>query len=113
MARGNDAKKLVIEKIKEAFGSDYVATVDGKVYVWAKEGGDRLQIAISLTCPKNLVGVVEGATTVAPAKLDFGGGGGWDFEAMDQVTQVPEKSKEVTQEETDNIEKMMKALGLM
>lgn len=55
----------------------------------------------------------EGATTVAPAKLDFGGGGGWDFEAMDQVTKVPEKSKEITQDEQNNIEKMMRNLGLM
>lgn len=54
----------------------------------------------------------EGTTTVTPAKLDFGGGG-WDFEAMDQVTKVPEKSKEETQIETDNIEKMMRSLGLM
>ena len=112
MARGNDAKKLVIEKIKEAFGDDYVATIDGKVYVWAKEGGEKLQIAISLTCPKTMVNA-DGGTTVAPAKLDFGGGGGWDFEAMDQVTKVPEKSKEITQEEQSNIEKMMRALGLM
>lgn len=112
MARGNDAKKSVIEKIKVAFGDDYIATVDGKVYVWAKEGGEKLQIAISLTCPKTMVNA-EGATTVSPAKLDFGGSGGWDFEAMDQVTTVPEKSKEETQMETDNIEKMMRSLGLM
>ena len=112
MARGSVAKNEVIEKIKEAFGSDYVATVDGKVYVWAKENGEKLQIAISLTCPKVMVDAA-GGSTVAPAKLDFGGGGGWDFEAMDQVTKVPEKSKEETQMETDNIEKMMKALDLI
>ena len=33
MARGNEAKSKVIDKIKQAFGADYVATVDGKVYV--------------------------------------------------------------------------------
>lgn len=112
MARGSIAKNAVIEKIKEAFDGDYVATIDGKVYVWANDGGEKVQIALSLTCPKTMVNA-DGGTTVAPAKLDFGGGGGWDFEAMDQVTQVPEKSKEITQEEQNNIETMMRSLGLM
>ena len=112
MARGSIAKNVVIEKIKEAFGGDYVATIDGKVYVWANDGGEKVQIALSLTCPKTMVNA-DGATTVAPAKLDFGGGGGWDFEAMDQVTKVPENSKEITQEEQNNIETMMRVLGLI
>lgn len=111
MARGTQAKNAVIEKIKEAFGSDYVATVDGKIYVWQKENGEKLQIAISLTCPKVMVEAEGAATTVTPANLDFGGG--WDFEAMDQKTTVPEKSKEQDQEELDNIEAMMRSLGLI
>jgi hypothetical protein len=42
MARGNVAKSAVIEKIKQAFGNDFVAVVDSKVYVWANDGGERV-----------------------------------------------------------------------
>jgi hypothetical protein len=42
MARGSIAKNAVIEKIKDAFGGDYVATIDGKVYVWANDGGEKV-----------------------------------------------------------------------
>lgn len=112
MARGNLAKSAVIEKIKQAFGNDFVAVVDGKVYVWANDGGERVQICMALTCPKSFVGESQG-TTITPAKLDFGGGGGWDFEAMDQKVEVATKSSEITQAEQDNIESMMRALGLM
>ena len=113
MARGSIAKNAVLEKLKQAFGNDFVSVVDGKAYVWANDGGERVQICLALTCPKNFVGEATGTTVIAPAKLDFGGGGGWDFEAMDQTTTVPEKSKEISQEEQNNIEQMMKALGLM
>jgi hypothetical protein len=102
---------MVIQKIIEAFGEDYVATIDGKVYVWAKENGEKLQIALSLTCPKTMVNA-DGAVQVSAAALDFGGSGGWDFEAMDQKTTVPTKSTEISQQELDNIEALMKSLGL-
>lgn len=111
MARGSEAKKVVTNKIIEAFGSDYVTTVDGKVYVWANDGGERVQIAISLTCPKNLIGAIEG-TKISAAALDFGGGG-WDFEAMDQKVEIAPKSTEITQQEIDNIETLMRQLNLL
>ena len=111
MARGNVAKSAVIEKIKQTFGNDFVAVVDGKVYVWANDGSERVQICMALTCPKNFVGEIQG-NTIAPAKLDFGGGG-WDFEAMDQKVEIATKSSEISQAEQDNIEQMMRALGLM
>jgi hypothetical protein len=52
MARGNIAKDLVEKKIITAFGADYVGTADKKIYVQALENGEKVQIAISLTCPK-------------------------------------------------------------
>lgn len=113
MPRGNIAKQAVIDKIIACFGEDYVATVDGKVYVWQKENGEKLQIAISLTCPKNMVEPNSGSKMVSAAALDFGGGGGWDFEAMDQTIAVPAKSAEISQEELNNIEEMMRALNLL
>ena len=46
---------LQITKLKEAFGENYIAEVDKKHYVWADDAGERVQIAISLTCPKNFI----------------------------------------------------------
>ena len=56
MAKGSEAKEYVIRKIKETFGEDFVGEQDKKIYVWGQEGGEKVQIAISLTCPKNPIG---------------------------------------------------------
>ena len=112
MARGAEAKKVVTNKLIEAFGSDYVATVDGKVYVWANDGGERVQICLAMTCPKTFVGESQPAK-VTPAAMDFGGNGGWDFEAMEHSKPVQEKNNEISQEEINNIEEMMRALNLL
>ena len=42
MARGAEAKDYVEAKIKEAFGDDFIGTIDKKVYVWAYEGGEKI-----------------------------------------------------------------------
>ena len=58
MARGAVAKQLVIKKIAEAFGDDYIGEFDKKFYVWANENGERVQIAISMTCPKTPIEIL-------------------------------------------------------
>lgn len=76
--KGAIAKQVVIEKIKQAFATDFVAVVDNKVYVQADENGEKVQIAISLTCPKVPVGTVKEESTVVagepstfqPAQID-------------------------------------------
>lgn len=107
MARGANAKLEVIKKIQEAFGNDYIAEVDKKIYVWANDGGEKVQIAISLTCPKVEVGV--GAA--APATSN----GGWDFESAavaQPVSQTKFEPAEITEEEQNNIAELLKKLGL-
>lgn len=59
MARGNIAKDNVINKIRLAFGDDFVGIIDKKVYVWADDGGERVQIALAMTCPKAIAEVEE------------------------------------------------------
>ena len=98
-AKGSLAKTDVINKIKKAFGADYVGEFDKKVYVWAQDGNERVQIAISLTCPKNPVSVVSED------------GFGINFDNPTAAPSVHEPT-EFTQEEKDNIASLMKALGL-
>ena len=42
MAKGNIAKSRVTDKIKEAFGSDFIGEKDKQNYVWAEEGGEKV-----------------------------------------------------------------------
>lgn len=104
MARGSLAKEQVEKKIIEAFGGDYVGTIDKKIYVWANDGSERVQIAISMTCPKN---PIEAGGVSAPISTD---GFGLDF---DNMPAAPAKADlEYTQEEKDTINDLISKLGL-
>lgn len=108
MAKGSNAKLEVQKKIAQVFGADYIGEYNSKIYVWANDGGaEKVQIAISLTCPK--VEVTAGAA--APAVSN----GGWDFDAVASATPTVTRSAEsveITQEEQDNIAALLKKLGL-
>ena len=108
MARGADAKKAIIDKLELVFGDDFAGVVDGKVYIWAKEAGERLQICLSLTCPKNPIAAASAPVTTG--SLDFGGG--LDFEAMGGGDPLPNKQVEITDQEKKNIEDLFARLGL-
>ena len=109
MARGDAAKIYVENKIKEAFGSNYIGIMDKKIYVWGDNEGEKMQIAISLTCPKNQIEVVD------TNKLDFSNpNAGLDFENMDAAKVLaPAAANEITEEEKDNIASLMASLGLL
>ena len=98
-ARGSIAKQVVEDKIREAFGADFVGISDKKLYVQADENGEKVQIALSLTCPKVPLGTVEN---------------GMDFESGITIDNTPTafQPAEITAEETDNIRKMLANLGL-
>ena len=98
-ARGATAKVNIENKIREAFGSDFIGVYDKKIYLTADDGGEKVQIALSMTCPKVPVGQVEN---------------GLDFDNMpDAPTEGTEfKPAEITEEETANIRKMLEELGL-
>lgn len=105
MARGAIAKVDVSEKIKKAFGVDFVGEFDKKLYVWAEENGERVQIAISMTCPKVPVGV--GNFAAEP-------GDSLDFENMSAAPAASPtfEPATVSDEEKQNIAELMKRLGL-
>ena len=104
MAKGAVAKQAVINRIAEAFGTDFIGEVDKKVYVWATENGERVQIAMALTCPK---------TPVEPPDAD---GGDWNFEdapaATGTVAAPVKTAAEISEAEKKNIADLMSRLGL-
>ena len=69
MAKGSIAKTNVVAKLKAAFGADYIGEFDKKVYVFADDGGERVQIAITMTCPKNEIAAGQPQNTTEPASV--------------------------------------------
>lgn len=100
-ARGTIGKQNVTNKIKEVFGSDYIGESGGKIYVWTVENGERIQIAIALTCPKTQVSIVE-----APVVGDY------NFEDDAPIAAAPAQVAEITDEERERVKEMMRKLGL-
>lgn len=96
--RGTEAKNYVTKKIQEAFGPSFLGIVDKKLYVSVKENGENLQVAISLTCPKeNLEFAVNDATQNGGAVSSQNGGAG---------------SAHFTAKEIETIGELMKRVGL-
>ena len=104
MAKGSIAKENVIKQLAAAFGSNFIGEYDKKIYVWAQENGERIQIALSLTCPKVPVQIAD-----APITGDF------NFEDDAPATVVaaaPFQPAEITDEERARVNDMMARLGL-
>ena len=104
MAKGAIGKQNVTNKIAEAFGADYIGEVDKKLYVWTVENGERIQIAIALTCPKVQV---EGGAAPVPV-VESGGGFDWDAAPVKPAAQP----QEISVDEQKNIADLMAQLGL-
>ena len=100
MARGAIAKEEVVRKIKEAFGKDFVTEVDKKIYLWANDGGERVQIALALTCPKTFI---EGGGCAKASPVSDS--------AFDMPSAEPQRA-EITPEEQENLATLMARLGL-
>ena len=103
MARGSEAKIDVENRIKEAFGQDYVTTIDKKIYVIGHENGEDIQVCIALTCPK-----------ISVSKTSMVSEGGMDFENMPIGATAPSvfQPAQLTDEEIENTRKLIAELGL-
>ena len=104
MTKGTIGKQNVINKIKQAFGADFIGEYDKKIYVWTTENGERIQIALSLTCPKVPVAISDNPTT-------------GDFNFEDDAPNVvvaagAYQPAEITKEERERVNDLMKRLGL-
>ena len=103
--RGDAAREAVKNKIIEAFGSDFVAFLDKKIYVEAQDGpgGETLQFAITMTMPKTSVARQEGASDLPPATGD------WTGPAAATPVAAP---TEITDDDKAKVAELMKKLGL-
>lgn len=107
MARGANAKLEVINTIAKAFGDKFIGEYDKKIYVYGNDGGEMVQIAMSLTCPKNPIQVDTSVTTTS---------GDWDFSDNPKINTTVAVANaapaEITAEEKANIADLMAKLGL-
>lgn len=96
MARGASSKQAVIDKILETFQGSFVYGKELRVPM--VEDGEQVEIKVTLACAKTNVG--DGAVA-------------GDFESGNAVqVSVTEAPAKPTQEEIDNISKLMNRLGL-
>lgn len=102
MAKGAIAKEQVAKIIEQAFDDNYVGEFDKKLYVWANDGTEKVQIAIAMTCPK----VYRGIEETAPTALNF------EDDEPNTKTGTQFKPAEITQEEQDTLAELMNKLGL-
>jgi hypothetical protein len=121
-AKGIVAKTKVIEKIKEALGEDFIGEVDKKIYVWADDGGERIQVAIALTCPKVPIETSNASTPkvvdipeVKTETFNWGGlaaqPGAWGNKPA-AITPEPKPAIEITDDERNRIAMLIEKLGL-
>lgn len=102
--KGDAARASVAETIINAFGANYVATVDKKIYVEAQDGpgGETLQFSITITMPKASVSREEVLTT-SPAAND------WTGPAAPSSVAPP---TEISDSDKAKVAELMKQLGL-
>lgn len=104
MARGTIAKQNVVNQLQSAFGQNWIGEYDKKYYVWSQENGERIQIAISLTCPKVPVEVSS-----APIAGDFN----FEDDAPGVVVAAGGyQPAEITDDERDRVRDLMRLLNL-
>ena len=100
--KGSGAEEAVVKKIAEAFGDDFLGEYQKKYYVKAKENGQYVQIAITMTCPKT---PVENF-----GSLDFGNNE-LNFEDGETIKPM-KKTTEISPQEEENLRELMAKLGL-
>lgn len=105
MARGAEAKEKVAKKLAEVFGEDWIGEYEKKYYIWSNEGGERIQLAITMTCPKVPIEVASQADT----------GGDWDWGDTAKAQPIAVNNAapaEITDEEINNVKTLLERLGL-
>lgn len=99
MAKGAIAKKEILEKLKNTFEDSFMQ--DDKILriPWT-EGGEPLEIKVTLTAAKDIIG--------GGASGDFD----WSDPPKSDTVEVTSAAAAPTQEEKENVANLLKQLGL-
>lgn len=103
MAKGAVAKEIVFKKILETFEGSFMYNGGKECRIPVDENGALVQIKVALTCAKD--NVDPNRASVAPAAVAKEEGPTRNFPA-------PKERVEPTAEEKQNVEDLLKALGL-
>lgn len=102
MAKGAQAKEALIKRFITAVGNDYAGTENDKdYYFWSQENGERVQIKVSMTCPKT---PVEFEGNGGDLNFEDDSGGGNNSPAANPV--------KMSEDEQATLERLMKELNL-
>lgn len=94
-----EAKDWIENKIAISFGSDYVGTSGGKIYINGKtKSGEKIQIALSMTCPSTPIEIPSESVSTG-------------FDWSDPPTPVTESVISPDKEKI-NLDILLSALGL-
>ena len=104
MARGIASKEVITQKILDTFKDSF--KYDKEIRIPIMEDGELIQIKCTLTCAK--VNVQPNGDTAIPGE-EVKEDNSINFQNGNSTVQ---ENIQLTQEEKDNVEKMMKALGL-
>lgn len=103
MARGQELKKEISKKILEFFPNSFLYNDGKEIRICGQENGEEIQIKVTLTAAKE--NVYLGQDNAIPGSV---------VENNQEVNNsIPEqKTIEPTQEEKDNVKKLMETFGL-
>ena len=101
--KGTILKKEITDKMLEVFPGSFLYNEGKEIRIPGLEEGQELQIKVSLTCAK---------TNVTPNGDSIMPGEELNFEETSKTKTVQNTTIEPTQEEKDNVKKLMASLGL-
>lgn len=101
-AKGTESKNLIFKKMMEIYPGSFWEDENKILRIPLDENGTRVEIKVTLTAAKNNLG--EGGTTPLSA---------FNNDSVSNVVSTPvTKELEPTQEEKDNVSKLLASLGL-
>ena len=102
MAKGTESKTTIFKKLQEIYPKSFWESEDKILRIPMTENGNRVEIKVTLTAAKNNLGGdgIESAFDTPPSVIP-------------KVAQeTPQPILEPTQEEKDNVNRLIAALGL-